>query len=107
MLDVARLLSLIGCILSQYALFHTAFLRPSISLEERIYDSLALLAVAAGISVIGGIMFRSGSHARRNSSLAATLPLQIFCWASGAMLILFVISWYVESHTILYRDIHF
>src|SRR5580704_4751965 len=56
--DVARLLALVFCMLSLCAVFHTAFLVPASDLEQRIWDSLSLLALAAGISLVGGLVFR-------------------------------------------------
>jgi hypothetical protein len=104
--DLAKLGTLMGCILSLYALFHTAFLVPSADLNQRIYDSIALLALAAGISLLGGLVFRVGRHERHGgrTKLAATLPVQLFCWGVGIMLVLFVVSWYLNSHCIFYRD---
>jgi hypothetical protein len=108
-LDVARPVTLIGCILSLYALFHTAFLLPSTDMNQRIYDSLTLLALAAGISVIGGLVFRGAAQepGTGRARLTATLPVQVFCWASGTMLVVFVVSWYLGRYCIFYRDVRF
>jgi hypothetical protein len=107
--DIAKLVTLIACILCLYALFYTAFLIPSTDMNQRIYDSLALLALAAGISMIGGLVFRGATQEPRTgrTGLAATLPVKLFCWASGAMIVLFVVSWYLESHCVFYRDPRF
>jgi hypothetical protein len=104
--DIARIGTLIGCVLSLYSLFNTAFLVPSSDLNQRMYDSLASLALAAGISLIGGLAFRAGRTQRRGgrTGLAATLPVQLFCWGVGIMLVLFVVSWYLNAHCIFYRD---
>jgi hypothetical protein len=108
MLDIARIVSLIGSILSLYALFYAAFLVPSADMNQRIYDSLGLLAVAGAIALIGGLVFRAAGQESRagRARLAATLPVQLFCWASSTMLVLFVISWYLETNCIFYRDPH-
>jgi hypothetical protein len=37
--------------------------------------------------------------------VARTLPVQIFCWAAGLLLVLFAVSWYLETYCILYRDV--
>jgi hypothetical protein len=106
--DIAKLVTLVGCILSLHALFYTAFLTPSADMNQRIYDSLGWLALAAGISLLGGLVFWAGTPERRAGAagLAATLPVQLFCWAAGIMLVLFVVSWYLETHCIFYRDTH-
>jgi hypothetical protein len=107
--DIARLLALVFCMLSLCAVFHTAFLVPASDLEQRIGDSLSLLALAAAISLVGGLVFRDAIPEPHpaNSRLTATLPVQLFCWASSIMFVLFIVSWYLESHCVFYRDIRF
>src|SRR5271168_3140136 len=105
LVEVAKPVTLLLCILSLYAVFHTAFLIPGRTVEERVWDSLGLLALAAGISVVSGLIFREGEHA--GVRLGGTLPMQIFVWATGIMVVLFVVSWYLESYVIFYRDVRF
>jgi hypothetical protein len=115
LVEVAKPVTLISCILSLYAVFHTAFLAPSSDMHERIYHSLGLLVLAAAISLISGLVFRtateewgpSEAQQARGARLTSTLPVQTFFWASSAMLVLFVVSWYLESHCIFYRDVRF
>lgn len=107
--ELAKPFALLLCMLSLYAVFHTAFLIPASDLHSRIWDSLELLTLAAGIAVAAGLIFRdsapesSASHA----SLASTLPVQIFCWTSGAIVFLFLASWYLENHFVFYREVRF
>ena len=107
--EIARPITLISCILSLYAVFHVAFLDPSLDFHQRIYDSLGLLAVAAVLCVIAGWIFHAPMRGTRTgrASIATTLPLQMFFWASGAMLVLFLLSWYLRTNCIFYRDIRF
>lgn len=113
LVEIAKPLTLFFCILSLYALFNTALLDPSSDMDQRIYDSIGRLALAAGISVISGLIFCAatrdphGNASDINVPLAATLPVQIFLWAAGILVVCFVISWYVERHCIFYRDIRF
>ncbi len=109
LVEVAKPVTLVFCILSLYALFHTAFLVPASDMHQRICDSLILLALAATISLIGGLIFQDPKHEQLpgRKRLTATLPVQLFCWGSGAMLILFIVSWYLENHCIFYRDVRF
>lgn len=109
LLELAKPIALLLCLLSLYAVFHTAFLIPASDLHNRICDSLELLALAGGISLISGLLFAESASASSTieTRLIATLPIQIFCWASCTMLFLFVASWYLETHCIFYRDIHF
>lgn len=117
LLELARPVALLLCILSLYAVFHTAFLVPGTGLEQTIWNSLQLLAVAAGISLVSGLIFQeqpsqeppsqeppSGARVapmpgeRLNGTrLIATLPMQLFCWTSIAILALFIAAWYLGS----------
>ena len=112
--EVARPVSLISCILSLYAVFSAAFLTPTSDMSQRICDALAMLALAAGISLIGGLVFRGETQEGetqepdgRTMRLRATLPVQLFCWASAIMLVLFIVSWYLETYCVFYRDVRF
>jgi hypothetical protein len=117
LVELARPVALLLCILSLYAVFHTAFLVPGTGLEQTIWNSLQLLAVAAGISLVSGLIFQeqpsqeqpsqeppSGARVapmpgeRLNGTrLIATLPMQLFCWTSIAILALFIAAWYLGS----------
>jgi hypothetical protein len=107
MAEVAKPFTFVFCILSLYGVFYAAFLDPARDLDQRICDSLALLLLAAGISLVSGLIFREAESQVRNSRLASTLPVQMFCWASSLMLLLFVVSHYLESSCVFYRDIRF
>jgi hypothetical protein len=109
LLEVAKPVALLLCMLSLCAVFHTAFLVPASDLHQTILDSLELLSLAAGISLISGLIFRESAQelSAENKRLMTTLPVQVFYWASGTMLLLFVCCWYLESHCIFYRDIHY
>jgi hypothetical protein len=109
LLEAAKPVTLILCILSLYALFQTAFLVPASDMHQRIYDSLALLVVAGAISLISGLVFREAMKEARSvrTRLSGTLPVQVFCWASGMITLLFVVSWYLETYCVFYRDTRF
>jgi hypothetical protein len=105
--EIAKPIALVLCILSLYGVFHAAFLNPGSDLDQRIWESLVLLALAAGISITSGLIFREmpRESSAGSARLSATLPVQMFCWASSVMLVLFVVSWYLENHCVFYRDI--
>lgn len=109
LVEVARPVTLICTILSLYALFHTAFLIPSGDLHQRIYESLEMLALAAAIALVGGLVFRESSSksASGGMRLTGTLPVRVFFWSASVMFILFVVSWYLESYGVFYRDTRF
>lgn len=107
LLELARPVALLLCILSLYAVFHTAFLVPATGLEQTIWNSLQLLAVAAGISLVSGLIFlEPPSDAEiapmpgqrlNGTRLVATLPMQLFCWTTIAIVALFLAAWYLGS----------
>jgi hypothetical protein len=106
--EIAKPVTLVFCILSLYAVFHAAFLSPATNVDQRLYDSLAMLALAAGISIVSGLIFREAQKPNAASTrLTATLPVQVFCWASAVMAVLFVVSWYLETYCVFYRDTRF
>jgi hypothetical protein len=120
LLELARPVTLLCSMLSLLAVFHTAFLGPEMDYSTRIYDSLGVLLLAAGFSLMGGLIFLEDGHKnsdrlrkvprmgrRRELRITETFPVQVFCWTTGIMAVLFVLSWYLETHCIFYRDIHF
>jgi hypothetical protein len=109
LVEIAKPVTLIFCILSLWSVFDAAFLAVSIDMNQKICDALGRLVLAAVISLLSGFVFRNPSHRRHASSvtLTSTLPVKLFCWASVAMLVLFVISWYLETYCVFYRDVRF
>jgi len=111
LLEIAKPVALLFCLLSLYALFHTAFLvpgtldvlNPGPVLHDRIMHTLLLFALTTGICVVSGLLFQE-STPKPHPSLSATLPLQLFYWSIGIMLLLFIASWYLETHVIFYRS---
>ena len=120
LLELARPVALLCSMMSLLAVFHTAFLGPATDYSQRIYDSLGVLLLAAGFSLVGGLVFQEDGREngerlrkasrvsrRRELRIIETFPVQVFCWTTGIMTVLFVLSWYLETHCIFYRDIHF
>lgn len=104
--ELAKPVALTLCILSLYAVFHSLFLATAGAPPGRLTDSLPLLLASAGISLASGILFRDDESDRssRNARLSTTLPVQMFGWSILTMTILFLVSWYLETHFIPYRD---
>jgi hypothetical protein len=108
LLELARPVTLLASMLSLLAVFHTAFLGPEVDIEQRIYDSLCLLVIAAGISLLSGLTFREQRpDARVDGRITDTFPVQVFCWATGTMLVLFVLAWYMEANCIFSKNVRF
>ena len=109
LLEIARPVALMLCLLSLYAVFHAAFLVPGSDLQhdlqQRIWDSVELMSVAAGICLASGLIFRESGPSTRTASLTSTLPVQLFCWALGLIAVLFLVSWYLETYCVFYKDV--
>jgi len=114
LLELAKPIALLLCLLSLCAVFHTLFfaiedphlvLQPHQAFRDRIIDSLLLLALSAGICLLGGLLFRE-SEPQPHPSLSATLPLQLFYWAAGIMLTLFFLARFLETHYIFSPNVH-
>jgi hypothetical protein len=114
LLELAKPVALLLCLLSLFAVFHTIFftledpqllLQPHPAIHDRIVDSLLLLALSAGISIVGAFIFRE-AEPDPHPSLSATLPLQLFYWATAMMLILFPLASFLETHYIFTPTIH-
>lgn len=114
LLELAKPVALLLSLLSLYAVFHTLFfsmedphllLQPHQAFRDRIIDSLLLLTLSAGICLLGGFIFRE-AEPYPHPSLTATLPLQLFCWATGIMLVLFILAWFFETHYIFSPSIN-
>jgi hypothetical protein len=114
LLELAKPVALLLCLLSLLMVFHTVFFpledpqlfpQPHQALNDRILDSFLLLALSAGIAIIGGLVFREAEPLPR-PSLSSTLPLQIFYWATGIMLVLYPLASFLETHYIFSPTIH-
>jgi hypothetical protein len=114
LLELAKPVALLLCLLSLFAVFHTLFLsiedphlllQPHQAFVDRIIDSTLLLALSAGICLLSGLIFRE-AEPYPHPSLATTLPLQIFYWAATIMLVLFFLAWFLETHYIFTPSKH-
>src|SRR5450631_1486936 len=104
LLEVAKPIALVLCVFSLCTVFCHAFLVPATDLEQRIWDSVILLSLAAGICLTSGMIFRESTQTG-TEPVIRTLPVQMFCWTVGVMLLFFLASWYLETHCIFYKDV--
>ena len=106
LLELGKFASLLLSILSLIALFYAAFLLPASGFEERILASLEMVSLAACVCWASGwIFYRWEQKAGvENTSVAASLPVKLFWWTSGAILVLFLISWYLEAYYLPLRS---
>ena len=94
--------------ISLLAVCHSAFFGSETSFEQRLYDSLGVLLLSAGISLLSGLTFCEGkcNPPAATAHLTSTFPVKLFFWTTGIMAVLFLLAWYLETHCIFYRDIH-
>lgn len=99
-LELAKFVSLLLSILSLDAVFHAAFMGSASDLDQRLLPALRMLLLAAAVCLGSGSIFRAWEQktGRRNASLAASFPMQIFWWASGTMALLFALAWYLQVY---------
>jgi hypothetical protein len=103
-IDVARPIALLLCVLSLCALFYTVFLIPATQAGEITWTSVTLLSLAAGICLASGMIFLEPDE-HGPGALAQTLPVQLFLWGVGLIVVLFVSAWYLETNGIFYKDV--
>jgi hypothetical protein len=114
LLELAKPVALLLCLFSLCFVFHTAFLtfedpalllQPHQAFNDRIIDSLLLLALSAGIAILAGLIFRE-AEPLPHPSLATTLPMRLFFWGAGIMPPLFFLARFLETHYIFTPSIH-
>lgn len=100
LLDLTRALTFFLSIVSLYAAAISAFFVPGTLWEDRIWMALLRLALAACICFLSGMLFVWPSRATTHTqpSLISTLPVQMFFWSLGLIVILFIGSWYLATY---------
>jgi len=102
--EIVKPVALILCLISLCAVFQAAFLTVGLDLEQNGWDLLMLLCLWTGISISSGMLFRSAEQGEPAGCMG-TLPMQIFFWGAGTMLLMFFAARYLEMHWILFRDV--
>ncbi|HEX3940433.1 MAG TPA: hypothetical protein VHX11_03025 [Acidobacteriaceae bacterium] len=107
-IELGKFASLLLSILSLYALFHTIFLMPADSMEDRIVGSLRMLALAGAASWTSGWIFRYEETVRgetepqrplaKNPGVASTFPMRLFWWTTAILLGLFLSLWFLQVY---------
>lgn len=103
LVEITRPIALLLCICALLSVFYTVFLVPAGLMEQRTHDALLLLALSAGICLTSGMIFREPDESGF-ASVARTLPVQLFIWAVLCMLVLFLVSQYLETYVVFYKD---
>lgn len=100
LLDLARAATLVLSILSLYWVMLSAFFVPGTQWQERLELCAIRLAVAAMVCCASGLLFAHPSPAASapRDPLVSTLPVRLFFWGLAAMVLLFLVSWYIEEY---------
>ena len=102
-LDLVKPSALALCLVSLCAVFQIAFLAPDLDREQKCWQALVLLSLSAGISISSGMLFLAREE-RGIARCFRTLPVQVFCWTAGTMLVIFLAAQYLETHCIFVKD---
>jgi hypothetical protein len=109
--ELLRPAALLASMMSLLAVMHTAFFGSETDYRQRIYDSLGMLLLAAGIALVGGLLFESNSEHTRNSGQVAaifqTFPMRIFLWTTGLIVALFLLARWIEANCIFSKEMRF
>lgn len=123
-LELARPVTLLGTILSLLVLLRTAFFGPQIDFGDRVFNTLCVFVIAAGMALLSGLTFperdpledipwydRSfyAQHLRPTDPilrLYRSFPVQIFCWTTAVLFVMFLINWYMQTYFMPYRNIY-
>src|ERR1700751_1448802 len=99
MLEIAKAISLLVCILSLYWVSISAFFVPGTQWRERLWIAGFKLLAAAAICFYSGMVFSwpSKTNPTAFQRLTATLPVRLFFWGLTGIAVLFALSWYLAD----------
>jgi hypothetical protein len=98
-LELAKAVSFLVCILSLYWAAISAFFVPGEQWQERLWIAAFKLLAAAAICFYSGMVFSWPSRTNPTAfqRLTATLPVRLFFWAVASIAVLFALSWYLTD----------
>jgi hypothetical protein len=104
-LELAKFASLLLSILSLDAVFHAAFLEPGTHFEQRLLPSCEMMLLAAAVCLGSGYIFRAYElrAGKRDGSVVGSLPMLIFWWGCGVIVLLFFLAWLLDRYFFGYR----
>jgi hypothetical protein len=100
LLEIGQVVSLLLSILSLGALLTSAFFVPGSHWEDRLLDSLGRIVLAGCVCFASGLLFTAPGYRdpEAGSDIMRTLPVKLFFWALLGMVLLFILSWYLEEY---------
>ncbi len=99
MLEIAKALAFLVCILSLYWAAISAFFVVGVDWQERLWIALFKLMAAAAICFYSGMLFSWPSRTNPTAfqRLTSTLPVRLFFWGLAGISVLFVLSCYLAD----------
>jgi ABC-type enterobactin transport system permease subunit len=94
--ELAKAVALVLSIASLYALLGSAFFTLGSPWQQRILSSVETLAMTACVCFASGLLF--SITASSGPPVVRTLPVQLFFWSLGAMVLMFLLSRYLEVY---------
>src|ERR1700761_8735722 len=100
LLELAKFGSLLLSILSLNAAFHAAFFEPASHFEQRFIPGLEMLLFSAAVCLGSGYIFQvwETKVGRRERAIAGTLPMLIFWWGAGLIILLYFGGWVLDRY---------
>jgi|HubBroStandDraft_1064217.scaffolds.fasta_scaffold67672_1 hypothetical protein len=97
-LELLRPLSFFLSMLSLYPVMVSAFFVPGTHWEERLEMALLRIAFAACVCFTSGLLYSWHTGAQAAEPLLSTLPVRLFLWAIGGMVLFFALSWWLDAY---------
>jgi ABC-type enterobactin transport system permease subunit len=92
--ELAKVVALTLTILSIYALLVSVFFVPGSPWSERLLASIETLAMTTCVCFASGLLFSATTQTE--PPVMRTLPVQLFFWSLGGVVLMFLLSRYLE-----------
>ena len=97
--ELAKAVALILTIMSIYALLGSVFFVPGSPWQHRLLTSIETLAMTGCVCFASGLLFSLTSQpvdGQEEPPVTRTLPVQLFFWSLGGVVLMFLLSRYLE-----------
>ncbi len=97
--ELAKAVALILTIISIYALLCSVFFVPGSPWQQRLLTSIETLAMTGCVCFASGLLFSITTQSVNGQEVppvTRTLPVQLFFWSLGGVVLMFLLSRYLE-----------
>ena len=98
--ELGKIVTFGASLLSLVALLGHAFFLPGAGWEDRLTGSLLYVGLAGCLCFASGILFREDALRRdpeAEVTLSSTLPVKLFYWGLGLMVVFFLLGWFLDA----------